>query len=91
MLGVLADSELAPFTRLVGLRLGLSINMKDWPNTSLGTADHAIIAADIGMPVEKVSEAIAVLMDQNWLLSDHWCCPHSYNLWGGPPKDGGQS
>jgi hypothetical protein len=65
---MLADSELSPFTRLVGIRFALSVDLGNWQVLRLGVDDYAAVAADIGPPEAVVGRAVAVLTNErHWL------------------------
>jgi hypothetical protein len=93
--GVLADSELSPFARLVGVRLGLSVDLDDWPNIRLGVDDCAAVAADIGVPGAVVARAITTyLHDQrHWLAAFQYTNSDAlhFQLNGGPRHRGMQA
>jgi hypothetical protein len=77
---VLADSQLSPSTRLVGVYLALCVDFDNWPTVGIRT-DCASIAAWLGISVEQVVEAVATFMERRWLvLYGRGGKPHHYDL-----------
>jgi hypothetical protein len=59
MRGVLVDSELSPFARVVGIHLALSVVSEHWPAVRL--VNHYAIGCEVGLPTDVVDKAVDAL------------------------------
>ena len=77
--GVLADAELRPTARAVGVYLGLAVDLDHWPSIPFAMvgASCRIVASRLGLPIPVAIKACDALMERDW-LRDEALQPQSY-------------